>query len=110
MAQSTKSQRQKALYDSWIWKWTILITSYLLIKKAPSGAKVSSQQAVNLIINHRENDMNNVISFVEYMQDREADRIVNRLIDELYTLEELETVTEKLIKEALEYEETTRRG
>ena len=54
--------------------------------------------------------MNNVISFVEYMQDREADRIVNRLIDELYTLEELETVTDKLIKEALEYQETTRRG
>ena len=54
--------------------------------------------------------MNNVISFVEYMQDREADRIVNRLIDELYTLEELETVTEKLIKEALEYQETSRRG
>ena len=54
--------------------------------------------------------MNNVISFVEYMQDREADRIVDKLIDELYTLEELETATEKLIKEALEYEETTRRG
>ena len=54
--------------------------------------------------------MNNVISFEEYMQDREADRIVNKLIDELYTLEELETATEKLIKEALEYEETTRRG
>ena len=54
--------------------------------------------------------MNNVISFVEYMQDREADRIVDKLIDELYTLEELETATEKLIKEALEYQETTRRG
>ena len=93
-------------------------------------AKVYTGQAANLITN-RENDMSktlwrnesedmtmpNIISFDEYMQDRQADRIADEIIkrfypmaDSLVTIEEVEAATDKAIRQAQEYDEVCKRG
>ena len=61
--------------------------------------------------------MSNIISFDEYMQDRQADRIADEIIkrfyplaDSLVTIEEVETATDKAIRQAQEYDEVCKRG
>ena len=51
--------------------------------------------------------MSNVINFNEYIQDREADRIADKLIQQFYplsdctlTIEEIETATADVIRQA----------
>ena len=61
--------------------------------------------------------MSNVINFNEYIQDREADRIADKLIQQFYplsdctlTIEEIEAATADVIRKAREYDEAGRRG
>jgi len=61
--------------------------------------------------------MSNVINFNEYIQDREADRIADKLIQQFYplsdctlTIEEIEAATADVIRQAREYDEAGRRG
>ena len=61
--------------------------------------------------------MTNIINFNEYIQDREADRIADKLIQQFYplsdctlTIEEIETATADVIRQAREYDEAGRRG
>ena len=67
--------------------------------------------------------MSNVINFNEYIQDREADRIADKLIQQFYplsdctlTIEEVEKATADALKlakrhiKAREYDEAGRRG
>ena len=61
--------------------------------------------------------MSNVINFNEYIQDREADRIADKLIQQFYplsdctlTIEEIEAATADVIRQSREYDEAGRRG
>ena len=61
--------------------------------------------------------MINVINFNDYIQDREADRIADKLIQQFYplsdctlTIEEIEAATADVIRQAREYDEAGRRG
>jgi len=61
--------------------------------------------------------MNNIISFNEYIQDRQADRIADKVIQQFYplsdslvTIEEIEAATESAIRQAREYDEACKRG
>ena len=61
--------------------------------------------------------MNNIISFNEYIQDRQADRIADKVIQQFYplsdctlTIEEVEAATELAIRLAREYDEACKRG
>lgn len=57
-----------------------------------------------------------IIDFNEYMKDRQADRIAEKITDSFYTstvyttMEEVEAATEEVIRLAREYDEACKRG